>query len=148
LPVLRVELPAPPRVMPDQVETALATGTVLVPRDKWSASTSFGFRNGYATQYPTQVVLSAVVSMPRPLAAMRLQFAGLTVRKDRTYRIAVGDEVKDIAGAQLAKSQEAIFHGAPASAAIPVTIRLADPAFPAEDIGVNFVSAELSEFKQ
>ena len=147
LPVLRVELNGPLRALPAMIESASADGAIRLPRNRWSAGTSFGFRNGYATQYPTQVVLSAAVSVAQAMPAARLNFKGLTARRDRTYRIAVGERVQNVAGEQLAKDASVTIGDVPASTLVPVSIRLADPAFAAEDIGLNFANAELSERK-
>ena len=147
LPVLRVESSGPLQVMRENA-TAAADGVIRLPRDRWNAGTSFGFRNGYATQYPTRVVLSAAVSVQRAMPSARLSFHGLAARRDRTYRIAVGERVQNVAGEQLAKDGAIAVGDIPASTLVLVSIRLADPAYAAEDIGLSFVSAELSEPKQ
>jgi len=72
-----------------------------------------------------------------------LRFDGAKAPGDRRYRIAVGSDVRDVDGRQLGDAQGlGPFHISAASA-VPVTIRLAAPAFAAEDLELDFRAMEL-----
>ncbi|MBN8887491.1 MAG: alpha-L-fucosidase [Rudaea sp.] len=125
---------------PVKIVAAAAGGSVRIARDQWSAGTSFGFRNGYETQYPTTIVLSAAVSSPKAHAAM-LRFDGVTAPANARYRIAVGDQVREQDAPSLAAGIGPF--ALPASGTVPLSIRLATPAFPAEDLGLKFDAVQL-----
>ena len=126
--------------LPKKVVAAAADGSMRIARSDWSAGTSFGFRNGYATQYPTTVVISALFSSPRA-QLLNLRFEGVKASSGRSYRISVGNESRDADGETLARGLIDPFH-VPASNVIPVTIRLARPSYPAEDVGLEFTAVE------
>ena len=128
--------------LPEKISVAGSNGAIHIARSNWSAGTSFGFRNGYSTQYPTTVVLSSAFASPHAQEAM-LRFDGAKALGDRRYRIAVGSDVRDVDGTQLGDAQGlGPFHVSAANA-VPVTIRLAAPAFAAEDLGLDFRAVEL-----
>ncbi|MFT3789557.1 MAG: alpha-L-fucosidase [Rudaea sp.] len=123
---------------PQKIVTAAADGSIRIARADWSAGTSFGFRNGYTTQYPTTVLLSASFASPHA-QLLGLRFEGLKADPGRRYRISVGDEFHEVDGAALTKGLIEPFH-VPASSSIPVSIRLAKPSYAAEDIDLEFTA--------
>ena len=125
----------------EKTVAAAADGSIRIARSDWSAGTSFGFRNGYTTQYPTTVLLAASVSSPTARAVM-LHFEGGRSPADARYRIAVGDQVREQGETQGLAADFGPFT-LPASRAVPVTIRLAHPAFPAEDLRLDFDAVRL-----
>ena len=125
---------------PVKIVAAAADGSVRIARDQWSAGTSFGFRNGYETQYPTTIVLSAAVSSPTAHAVM-LRFDGATAPANTRYRVAVGDQVREQDAPSLAAGIGPF--ALPASGTVPLSIRLTAPAFPAEDLGLKFDAVQL-----
>lgn len=128
---------------PEKIAAAAPDGSVRIARGDWSATMSFGFGNGYSTQYPTTVVLSSAFAAPR-MRAVTLRFDGVKARGDRRYRVAVGNEVRVIDGRQLGDARGVGPFRVPAANAVAVAIRLAEPAFAAEDIGLDFGAMELS----
>lgn len=132
-----------PAAAPERIAAPAADGSVRIARGDWSAGTSFGFRNGYSTQYPTTVVLSSAFALPRA-QAVTLRFDGAVARGDRRYRIAVGGDARDVDGKQLGAASGVGPFQIAASGPVPITIRLADPAFAAEDIGLDFGAVELT----
>ena len=141
LPVLRIEFDAPPRIVPPWTASTGSGGRIRIPRAQWRAGTSFGFGSGYRSQYRTTVQWSASVALPQPRQAM-LRLHGVKSRGDRRYRIAIGDSAIEVDGTRLRDAALGPFT-LPASRALPLTIRLADPAWLAEDLGLDFDSAEL-----
>lgn len=128
--------------LPGKVIAVAADGSIRIARSDWSAGTSFGFGNGYTTQYPTTVVLAAAISSPRA-RVLTLHIDGVKARGDRRYRIAVGDEAREVGGAHLGDKAGVGMFRIPAANAMPVSIRLADPAYAAEDLGLDFQAIEL-----
>jgi alpha-L-fucosidase len=118
-----------------------------IARDQFTAGTSFGFGSGYNTQYPTTVMLSAAFVWPKAQNVM-LIFNGLKVDGKRIYRVSVGDQIRDFSGEQLMGNELpdlAFGHGnPPVGKTIPITIRLAHPSYPAEDLCLDFTSVQLS----
>ena len=127
--------------LPQKVVAATRDGSIRIARSDCSAGTSFGFRNGYKTQYPTTVVLSAAVSSPTARTVM-LHFEGGSSLANTRYRITVGDQVRDQGEAQGLSTDFGPFE-LPAERTVPLTMRLARPAFPAEDMGLDFAAVQL-----
>jgi alpha-L-fucosidase len=125
----------------EKIIPAAADGSIRIARSDWSKGTSFGFRNGYSTQYPTTVLLSAAVASPTTRSVM-LHFEGASAPANARYRITLGDQVREQGEAQGLATDIGPF-ALPASENIPLTIRLARPAFPAEDIGLDFDAVRL-----
>lgn len=144
LPVLRLEFDAPPRIVPPWTAGADDDGRIRIPRAQWRAGTSFGFGSGYRSQYRTTVRLSASVVSPRAQRVV-LRLHGARARDDRRYRVAIGGSAVEVDGARLTGAALGPFE-LPASAAQPLTIRLADPAWPAEELGLDFADAQLQPF--
>ncbi|HEX7916393.1 alpha-L-fucosidase [Rudaea sp.] len=126
---------------PEKVVAAAADGSIRIARNDWSAGTSFGFRNGYTTQYPTTVLLSAAVSSPTARTVM-LHFEGASSPANARYCIAVGNQLRDQGEAQGLSTDFGPFE-LPATRTMPLTIRLMRPAFPAEDLGLDFDAVQL-----
>ncbi|MBS0581612.1 MAG: alpha-L-fucosidase [Proteobacteria bacterium] len=125
----------------EKVAVAAPDGSIRIARKDWSAGTSFGFRNGYTTQYPTTVVLSAAVSSPTARTVM-LHFEGGSSPANARYRITIGDQVRDQGEAQGLSTDFGPFE-LPAAHTLPLTIRLVQPAFPAQDMQLNFDAVQL-----
>lgn len=134
LPVLRVELDGPPRIVPPDTVRLDAQGRGRVAADAWRPGTSFGFGSGYRSQYPTTVSLQATLLAPRAQQAW-LRFSGVRARADRRYRIQVGGDVREVDAVTL---QSRPFGPFVLVADAPVTVTLSDPAYPAEDLGLRF----------
>ncbi len=141
LPVLRLALAGPLRVRPAGTVRLDAAGDARLPASGWRAGTSYAYGSGYRSQRATRVSWSASVQAPRPLSAW-LRLRGAHARDGRRYRVAVGATVHEVEGARLATQAVGPFP-LPGDAAVPVSIRLADPAWPAEDIGLAFDGAAL-----
>ena len=127
---------------PEKIAVAAADGSIRIARADWSAGTSFGFHNGYSTQYPTTVVLSAAFAAP-VAQDLTLRFDGTKASGDRRYRITVGGEVREVDGKRLVDANGVGPFHVNASNAVPVTVRLAAPAFAAEDLGLDFRAVDL-----
>jgi len=127
--------------MPSKAVVAAPNGSIRIARGEWSAGTSFGFRNGYSTQYQTTVVLSAAVSSPTARTVM-LHFEGGRSPASARYRVAVGGQVRDQGEAQGLSTDLGPFT-LPAAQTVALTIRLARPAFPADDLGLDFDAVQL-----
>jgi alpha-L-fucosidase len=145
LPVLRVEFDAPPRIVPPWTVAADANGHLRIARALWRAGTSFGFGSGYRSQYPTTVQLSVSVTSPHAQQVM-LRLRDVKAGDANRYRIAIGDSVIEADGAQLRSAALGPF-ALPATDALPLTIRLAAPDWPAEDLGLDFGRAELQPLR-
>ncbi|MBS0217944.1 MAG: alpha-L-fucosidase [Proteobacteria bacterium] len=142
LPVLRVALSSPLLVVPAHVVAANADGGYNIGGDAWQPRTSFSFDSGYLTQTTTKVAIDAAIASPRAQEVM-LHFLNARARTDRSYRISIAGHSRVVTGKELANHDIGPF-ALPASPAVAVGIQLADPAYPAEDIGLSFDSAEIS----
>ena len=142
LPVLQVALSSPLQVIPVHVVIANVDGGYRIAADAWQPRTSFSFGSGYETQATTKVAMNAAIASPRAQEIM-LRFAKVHARTDRSYRITVSGQSLDIPGEQLASRAIGPFV-LPASPAAAIEIRLAQPAYPAEDIELTFDSLEIS----
>ncbi len=141
LPVLRVALSGPLQAIPAQPVTATTDASWKIAFRQWRAGNSFAFGSGYLTQTTTTVSLDAVVAS-KQVRRVALRLLGARARADRRYRIAIGNQAIEIPGAELATGTIGPFE-LPASPATALDIRLADPAYPAEDLGLAFEAAEL-----
>ena len=141
LPVLKLGLRGPLQAVPAQTVAAGADGSWQLDRAQWRAGTSFAFGSGYRTQTTTTVALDADVASPQA-RRVSLQLHGASARSDRRYRITVGEQAVEVAGAELAQATLGPFD-LPAAPATRLDIRLADPAYPAEDLGLRFDGATL-----
>lgn len=136
LPVLRVELAAAPRIVPPGAVALDAQGNARLARDAWRPGTSFGFGGGYRSQYPTTVSLQATL-VPAAAQAAWLRFSAVQARVGRRYRIAVGATTRVVDARRLQSRAVGPFPLQPGTP-VTVTIALADPAYPAEDMGLRF----------
>lgn len=141
LPVLRVALSGPLRAVPARPIAATADGRWKIAFDQWRAGNSFAFGSGYLTQTTTTVSLDGAVASNQG-QRITLRLLGARARADRRYRIAVGSHAVEVPGTELATGTVGPFE-LPASPATALDIRLADPAYPAEDLGLSFDVAEL-----
>jgi len=141
LPVLRVELAGPVRVVPPDAVALDAHGGARIRGDAWHRGTSYGFGSGYRSQFATTVSLQATVLSARA-QPLWLRFAGVRARADRRYRIRVGSRALDADAAAL--RSQAIGPFTATAGATPVTITLADPAYPAEELGLRYQAVQVS----
>ena len=141
LPVLRVELAGPVRVVPPDTAALDAHGGARIRGDAWRRGTSYGFGSGYRSQFPTTVSLQATV-LSAQAQPLWLRFAGVRAREDRRYRIRVGSRAFDADAATL--RSQAIGPFAATTGATPMTIALADPAYPAEELGLRYQAVQVS----
>lgn len=142
LPVLRIALPTPLLVIPAHTVAANGDGSYTIGGDAWQPRTSFAFGSGYLTQATTEVAIDATVASPHVQKVM-LRFVNAHARADRSYRIAVAGRSLEIPGSDLATRAIGSFT-LPASPAVHIEIRLAKPAYPAEDLGLAFDSLGIS----
>ena len=142
LPVLRVDLgDAPLRaVFPDTVR--VGAGGARIAYARWQAGTGFAFGSGYRTQRTTTVRLRAHVASPLA-QEMRWRLHGVRADPGRRYQVSAGEATLETTGAALAAGAVGPLR-VPAGEAVPLTIALADPGYPAEDLGLRFDTAELS----
>ena len=141
LPVLRMALSGPLQAVPAQTVVAAADGGWRIAFDQWRAGNSFAFGSGYRTQATTAVSLDADVAS-KQAQRVTLRLLGARARAGRRYRIAIGGHAIEVPGAELATGTIGPFD-LPTSPATTLEIRLADPAYPAEDLGLGFDAAEL-----
>lgn len=141
LPVLRIALPGPLLAVPAQAIAAADDGSWKIAFRQWRAGNSFAFGSGYLTQTTTTVSLDADVAS-KQAQRVTLELLGARARADRRYRVAVGSHAVEMPGAKLATGTIGPFE-LPASPATELDIRLADPAYRAEDLGLGFEAAEL-----
>ena len=146
LPVLRVELDGPLRIVPPDAVAVADDGSAALPAQAWHAGTSFAFGSGYRTQRGTTVSLRAALRPQRAHDAVWLQFDSVRASDDaRRYRIRVGDGTRMVDAATLRRQPVGPF-ALPAAkgGSVPVTVALADPAYPAEGLGLRFDTATVS----
>jgi len=139
LPVLRVELDGPARIVPPGTVTLSADGRATVPMQAWQAGTSFAFGSGYRTQQTTTVSLQAALRARAPQATAWLRFAGVQAPPQQRYRIRIGGQQREVDGATLRAQAIGPFvlPGADAGAT-PIRVELAAPAYPAQDLELHF----------
>ncbi|MBS0199121.1 MAG: alpha-L-fucosidase [Proteobacteria bacterium] len=142
LPVLRVALSSPLQAVPAHVVAANVDGSYRIAVEAWQPRTSFSFGSGYETQATTKVAMDAAIVSPRVRQVM-LNFTNVHARADRSYRISVAGQSLDIPGNVLAHRAIGPF-ALPASPAVRIDIRLVNPAYPAEDLGLSFDSLGIS----
>jgi alpha-L-fucosidase len=142
LPVLRVDLGgAPLRAIPAEM-VRLRDDGAHIPYARWQAGTSFGFGSGYESQHSTTVRLATHVAVARA-RTVRLTLHGAKAEPQRRYRITIGDQAIELRGAELAAGAVGPLR-LPVGEAVPLTLALAAPSTPAQDLGLTFDSAELS----
>lgn len=142
LPVLRIQRGAEPLQAVWPETTVVNAAPVRLPFARWRPGTSFAFGNGYLTQRATTVQLGAHLALARP-RSLTLRLHGLQAADPkRRYRISAGEvAVETTAGALGDGTAPAL--QVPAGASLPLRITLAAPAYPAQDLGLRFASAEL-----
>lgn len=144
LPVLRVETQGPLRIVPPDAVTVAASGTATLPRAAWHPGTSFAFGSGYRSQYATTVSLRASLLPERAQAAAWLRFSGVKAAAGQRYRIRVGAQ-EQVVTADMLGAQAIGPFALPdaATGATPVTITLATPDHPAQDLRLRFDAARV-----
>ncbi len=142
LPVLQLSLYTPLQAIPARIATANADGGYRIAADAWQPRTSFSFGGGYLTQATTRVALDTAIASPHAQKVM-LRFIHARARTDRSYRVTVAGQSLDIPGRMLAERSIGPFV-LPVSPAARIEVRLAKPAYPAEDLGLSFDSVEIS----
>lgn len=145
LPVLRVELQGALRIMPADAAAVPASGIATLPRSSWHPGTSFAFGNGYRSQRSTTVSLRAMLRPEQAQAAAWLRFSGVQAASAQRYRIRVGEQAREVDAATLRGQAIGPFAIPAADAgATPVTIELAAPAYPAQDLELRFDAMSIS----
>lgn len=141
LPVLRASLSGPLRAMPADTLRLDARGAGTLPANRWREGTSFSYGSGYLTQQTSRVRLTAYVQSSQA-RDVYLRFHDMQARKDRRYIVEVGEQARKLDGTRLATQPIGPFSLA-AGIATPVTVRMDDPPYPAEDLGLGFSEASL-----
>jgi len=145
LPVLRVELRGPPRIVPAHAIAVPASGTATLPWTAWHPGTSFAFGSGYRSQRATTVSLRAALLPDQAHDAVWLRFTGAKALSGQAYRIRVGTHEQIVTADALGARAIGPFALPDAAAgATPVTITLATPAYPAQDLELRFDAVRVS----
>jgi len=143
LPVLRLELDGPLRsVLPGAVALP-ASSEAALPASAWRPGTSFAFGSGYRTQRATTVSLHATLRTQAPHEAVWLRFDGVQAPDGRRYLVRVGDHRLEADAAAL-RTQAIGPFALPGAGAFPVSVELAAPDYPAQDLELRFAAATVS----
>ncbi|WP_312348702.1 alpha-L-fucosidase [Stenotrophomonas acidaminiphila] len=145
LPVLRVDLDGPARIVPAGTVALSADGRASLPMRAWQPGTSFAFGSGYRTQRTTTVSLQAAVRTSTPRATAWLRFHGVQAPAQQRYRLRVGDQQREVDGATLRTQSIGPFvlPAAEAGATI-IRVELAAPSYPAQDLDLHFDTASVA----
>lgn len=145
LPVLRVEMQGPPRIVPSDAVVVPASGIATIARTTWHPGTSFAFGSGYRSQRSTTVSLRASLLPARAQDAVWLRFSGAKAAPGQRYRIRVGAHEQAVTAEALGTQAIGPFALPDAQAgATPVTITLAEPGYPAQDLQLRFDAVHVS----
>lgn len=137
-PVLTLRFAPPLRSQPAQAYSMPANADLHLTPRSWQKATSFGFGSGYQSQQTRVVGMSTAIENASD-SQVWLHLPGAKARQDVQYRVSVGGQSKEVAGAAIASQAIGPFQ-LHANTPTAVDIRLAAPAYPADDIGLQFTS--------
>jgi len=144
LPVLRVELDAPARVIWPNSVALSASGDTVLPLDLWQPRTRFAYGEGYFTQHESTVALDAAVRHQGESPDVWLRFAEVEAPAGQRYRVEVGAQAFDVDAATLTREAIGPFALSPEIPGTRIRITLAAPEYPAQALDLNFTGVTVS----
>ncbi len=145
LPVLRIETRGALRIVPPDAITVPASGVATLPQAAWHPGTSFAFGSGYRSQRSTTVSLRAALLPEQAQDAVWLRFTAAKASAGQHYRVRVGHHEQVVTAEALGAQAIGPFALPDAEAgAVPVTITLAGPGYPAQDLQLRFDAVRVS----
>ncbi|GAA2059759.1 hypothetical protein GCM10009801_00730 [Streptomyces albiaxialis] len=134
LPVLRAELKGPLRIVPDRTVTAGDGRWSLSPSD---LHTGYGYadKGSYYSQKRTRVRETAYLATPRTASRVEVRVTG-SAEPGARYRVRLGSRSYVVSGKDLMSGPVGPFH-VPRNQVTPLTLTLANPSHPGQDLALN-----------